>query len=115
MHTVAIVATQQVVQRNLPAMERQVDDAIAEKVDAVDLDLSHVQIVDSASLSWMLSIQSRLETLGMRLRLVDPSPIMADILLATRLDSRFTVEVTGAKAAAEKPPGDSAKGGTNAG
>lgn len=96
MSSVSITAAQQVTQRTLPALERRLDEVLAGKPPVVDLVLAAVQIVDSAGLNWLLSIQSRLETLGIRLRLVDPSPVMADVLLATRLDARFIVEVTGA-------------------
>jgi anti-anti-sigma factor len=92
--TVPISASQQFIQRTLPVLERRVDEAIAGKLGGLDLVMSNVQIIDSAGLNWLLSVQGRLETLGIRLRLLDPSPIMADVLLATRLDSRFTVEVT---------------------
>ena len=92
---VLISAPQQIVQRTISVLERKLDDAIITKPAAIDLVLSAVQIVDSGGLNWLLGAQSRLETLGIRLRLVDPSAIMADVLLATRLDSRFTVEVTG--------------------
>jgi anti-anti-sigma factor len=95
MQSVAITAAQQVTQRSLPTLERRVDEAIAEKPEAIDLLLSHIQIVDSVSLNWLIAIHARLETLGIRLRLVDPSPVMVDVLAATRLDSRFTVEVSG--------------------
>jgi anti-anti-sigma factor len=95
METVPIIASQQIVQRTVSSLERNVDDAIVGKPEVVDLILSSVLLVDSAGLNWLLSVQSRLQTMGIRLRLMDPSPIMADVLLATRLDSRFTVEVTG--------------------
>ena len=95
METVPIIASQQIIQRTIPAMERKVDEAITGKPGVVDMVLSAVQIVDSAGLNWLLAVQTRLETTGIRMRLVDPSPIMADVLLATRLDSRFKVEVTG--------------------
>lgn len=93
MHAATIAAAQQFIQRTLPTLERRVDESIAEKPEAIDLLLSSVQIVDSAALNWLLSVAGRLETLGIRLRLVDPSPLVGDVLLATRLDSRFTVEV----------------------
>ena len=32
--------------------------------------------------------------MGMKLRMLDPSPILADVLIATRLEGRFPVEVT---------------------
>jgi anti-anti-sigma regulatory factor len=86
-----ITAPQQILQRNIPTIERQFDDAVAAKATVVDFVLSAVQIVDSAGLNWLLSCQGRLESMGMKLRMVDPSPLMADVLLATRLDTRFLV------------------------
>ncbi len=96
MQPVSITAAQQIIQRTLPALERKLDEVIAAKPGVIDVVLSAVQIVDSAGLNWLLSIQARLETLGIRMRLVDPSPVMADVLLATRLDARFIVEITAA-------------------
>jgi len=93
MHTVTIVIAQQMVQRIIPTLERRVDEAISEKAESVDLTMSAVQIVDSAALNWMLQAQLRLESLGIRFRLMEPSAVMLDVLLATRLDSRLTVEV----------------------
>jgi anti-anti-sigma factor len=95
MQAVSIAATQQVLARNLSQLERKLDEAIAGKPPFVDLVVSNVQIIDSAGLNWILAVQARLESMGIKLRLVDPSPIMADVLLATRLDSRLTVELTG--------------------
>jgi anti-anti-sigma factor len=94
MDSVPITAAQQLVQRTLPTLERRFDEVIAAKPPVIDLVLSAVQIVDSVGLNWLLSMQARLETLGIRIRLVDPSAIVADILLATRLDARFTIERT---------------------
>ena len=93
MHAVSVTAAQQLTQRTLPTLERRVDEAIHEKPEAIDLMMGAVQIVDSVALNWLLSVAGRLETLGIRLRLVDPSAVMSDVLLATRLDSRFTVDV----------------------
>lgn len=95
MQSVPIMAAQQVVQRTLPTLERRVDEVLVSKPEVIDLMVSGVQIVDSIGLNWMLALQGRLETLGIRMRLVDPSPIMSDVLLATRLDARFIVERTG--------------------
>ncbi len=93
MHAVTISAAQQFTQRTLATLERRVDEAIEEKPEAIDLILAAVQAIDSAALNWLLTVAGRLETAGIRLRLVDPSAIASDVLLATRLDSRFTVEV----------------------
>src|SRR4051812_4474722 len=97
---VTVAAPQQFVSRTIPLLERKFDDALAAKPPSVDLVLSAVQIVDSASLNWLLSLQVRLESWGTRLRLVDLSPVMADVLLATRLDARLGVATatTGAEA-----------------
>ena len=91
MQAVSIAAAQQVLSRTLAQLERKVDEAIAGKPPFVDLVVSNVQIIDSAGLNWMLAVQGRLETLGIKLRLVDPSSIMVDVLMATRLDTRLTV------------------------
>src|SRR3954452_15693295 len=94
METVPIIAPQQIVQRTIPTIERKGKEAIVGKPGMVDVVLSAVQIVDSAGLNWLLAVQTRLETMGIRMRLLDPSPIMAYVLLATRLYSRLKVEVT---------------------
>jgi anti-anti-sigma factor len=111
MQSVPVIPPQQITQREIPALERRLDEVIVAKPEAVDLVMSNVQIVDSAGLNWLLSIQSRLETLGIRLRLVDPSPIMTDVLLATRLDAHFTVEIRAAAGAGN----GHAPGGTHGG
>ena len=94
MQAISIAVAQQVLTRTLPLLERKVDEAVVAKPQAVDLLMSNVQIIDSAGLNWILAVQTRLETMGIKLRLVDPSPIIADVLLATRLDSRLTIEHT---------------------
>jgi anti-anti-sigma factor len=92
--TLPVTAPQQVIQRTLPTLERQIDDALAAKPQGLDLLLSAIQIIDSHGLNWLLSLQARLESLDVRLRLVDPSAIVADALLATRLDSRFLIHMS---------------------
>ena len=94
LQAVPVVAAQQLISRTLPLLERRIDEIIVAKPEAVDLVLSAVQLVDSAGLNWILQTQARLETMGVKMRLIDPSPIMADVLLATRLDSRLTVETS---------------------
>jgi len=91
MQAVPVTAPQQIVQRTVPTLERQVDDALGTAGQGVDLILSQVQIVDSSGLNWLLQTQARLETLGKKLRLVDPSPIFSDVLVATRLEQRFNI------------------------
>jgi len=83
---------QHVVQRTIPTIERLVDDAIASRPGVIDLAGGAVQIVDSAGLNWLLAISVRLETLQIRMRIANPSSILADALLATRLDGRLTIQ-----------------------
>lgn len=108
--SVPIIVPQQIVQRTIPPMELRVDEAIAGKPAVIDMILSNVLLIDSAGLNWLLSVQSRLETMGIHMRLLDPSPIMADVLLVTRLDSRFAIAATGMPE--DQKPGN---GGVHAG
>ena len=89
--SVAVLAPQQFLQRSIPTLERKIDDAIAGKPAHVDLQLAQVQVVDSATLNWILQVLARLDSMNIRLRMLDPSPVMVDVFLATRLDSRLTI------------------------
>ena len=86
---VLINVPQQLTAKSATALERQVDEAIVHKPGGITLNLSAVQTVDSAGLNWLLSLQKRLATHAMHLALQDPSPLIQDAFLATRLDSRF--------------------------
>jgi anti-anti-sigma regulatory factor len=88
-----LVLPQQITTRTLPLLERQVDDAIGRQV-SLEMMASAVQIVDSAGLNWLLTARARMEVAGLAVKLVDPSSVMADVLLATRLDSRFVIQNT---------------------
>lgn len=87
-----IVAPQQISQRTIPLLERQIDDAMARRVATVDISFRASQIIDSAGLNWLLNTQSRLGSIGCTLRLAELPPIIADALLATRLDTRFPIQ-----------------------
>ena len=91
MHSITVAAPQQISQRTIPTLERQVDEAIGSKPLTIDLNLSAVQILDSAALNWLLGLQVRLDGMGIRLRLADPPPLVVDIFMATRLDGRFVL------------------------
>jgi anti-anti-sigma factor len=82
---------QQITLRTIPLLERQVDDALAQRASSVEMFAAPVQIVDSAGLNWLLSAKARLEAANCTLKIVDPSPIVIDAFTATRLDSRFTL------------------------
>jgi anti-anti-sigma factor len=91
--TVQIALPQQVTVKTLPLLERQVDDAIARRA-CLEMLCAAVQIVDSAGLNWLLSARARMEVAGLGMKLMDLSAVMADVFLATRLDSRFTILCT---------------------
>jgi anti-anti-sigma factor len=90
---VQILLPQQITVKTLPLLERQVDDAIAQRATAVEMLAGGVQIMDSAGLNWLLTARARLEVGGCTLKIVDPSSITMDVFVATRLDSRFVIQV----------------------
>jgi anti-anti-sigma factor len=92
--TVTVTAPQFISQRTLGGLDRLIDDAIAQRPEVIDMALDAVQGLDSAGLGWLVSVQDRLSGLGMKLRLADPSELVQDILMATRLDTRFAVHCT---------------------
>jgi anti-anti-sigma factor len=89
-----VTGPQQISQKTIPLLERQVDEALAQKAEVVDFLMGGVQMIDSVGLTWMLALQSRLMTVNVRLRLTDPAEIVSDILMATRLDTRFVTHFT---------------------
>ncbi|HVX83555.1 MAG TPA: STAS domain-containing protein [Phycisphaerae bacterium] len=89
--SLTIRAPQHVNQRTVGTLDSLVDDAIARKAGIVDVAMDSVQSVDSAGLNWLVAVNERLQSLGMKLRLADPPELVQDILLATRLDTRFAV------------------------
>jgi anti-anti-sigma factor len=91
---VQITPPQQITQRTLTLLERQVDDAIARRASAVEILLGAVQVFDSAGLNWLVNARSRLDVAGIPLKLIDPSPLIHDVFIATRLDSRFTFVIS---------------------
>jgi anti-anti-sigma factor len=88
---VTIVAPQQITQRTMNGLDRQLDDAITQRVALVELNVAGTQIIDSAGLNWLLNAQSRLGATEIRLQLVEVPAIVQDVLVATRLDSRLTI------------------------
>ncbi len=86
-----VLASQQISSQTITALERQIDDAIHRKPDVVNLNLAGVQTIDSAGLNWLLATQTRLGGHGIQLTLQDPSALLHDVFLATRLDSRFKI------------------------
>lgn len=56
------------------------------------LDMSGVEYLDSAFLSKLLTIDKRMRAAGGKLLIRNLSPLMEQMLKATRLDALFTVE-----------------------
>ena len=96
--SVQITLPQQITVRTLPLLERQVDDAIGQRAGVVEMLAGGVQVADSAGVNWLLTARARGGGAGGGLKLVDPSAVLLDILLATRLDSRFVVVHSGLNA-----------------
>ena len=97
---VKLAAPQQLNQHTVSAVERQIDEAISQRAPLVELDMSAVQVMDSAALNWLLEIDARLKNSNSGLRLVKLPMLVEDILMATRLDSRLHIQL-----------GDPAEGG----
>ena len=81
----------QVQQAGLGQLDRRIDEALVTEARRIVLDTSEVQVIDSASLHWLLALQARLSAAGCELLLARPSPILRDVLLATRLESRLKI------------------------
>jgi hypothetical protein len=89
-----VIAPQFISQRTVGGMDRLIDDAITQKPEVIDIALAAVQGLDSVGLGWLISVQERLAGLSMKLRLTDASDLVLDILLATRLETRFALHCT---------------------
>jgi anti-anti-sigma factor len=94
LRTLTVIAPQSISQRTLGGLDRLIDDAITQKPDIIDVAMAAVQGVDSTGLGWLISVQERLGGLGIKLRLTDASDLVQDILLATRLETRFSLHCT---------------------
>jgi anti-anti-sigma factor len=88
---VTIVAPQQITQRTVNGIDRQLDDAITQRVGVVELNLGGTQIIDSTGLTWLLNAHSRLAATQIRMQLVEVPAVIEDVLMATRLDGRLTI------------------------
>src|SRR4051812_47179927 len=80
-----IALAQQISVRTIPLLERQLDDAFAQRASSVELIAGSVQVVDSAGLNWLLNAKTRVEALGASFKINDPSPVLIDAFTATRL------------------------------
>ncbi len=54
-------------------------------------DLSHVQLVNSDGLEWLLDAADEIAQNGGTMKLAGPSPLVADILRLTGVGSRFEI------------------------
>jgi anti-sigma B factor antagonist len=76
---------------HLPAVQRDIDAAVADGRIRIVLDLGQVPFIDSSGLELLLATARRLRTAGGRLRLLNPNPLCSEILAATRLDGEIEV------------------------
>jgi anti-anti-sigma regulatory factor len=79
-------------QNNLAALERQVDSVLSTGPSIVAVDVSNIDAAESAALEWLCALQNRIITNNAKMVLRKPSPVMRDILIATRLDHKFQIE-----------------------
>lgn len=87
-----ITPPQHMTQPSISGLDRQIDQAIVAKPDRVIFNMVSLQSIDSACLNWMLAAQNRLAAQGIQMLIANPSPLCADVFLATRLDHRFKIQ-----------------------
>jgi anti-anti-sigma factor len=94
---VLITAPQQFHARTLNPLDCLIDDAISQHAPLLDFDMAAVRGIDSVALNWLLTTQTRLTASEIALRLINVNPLVEEILVATRLDARFTIQVAAAE------------------
>lgn len=90
----AVQVPMQFTQPTLSVLDRMLETVIRERAAVVALDFSKVSQVDSAALNWLLALQDKVHANEGRVQINNPSDLMHDALLATRLETRFPIEVT---------------------
>jgi anti-sigma B factor antagonist len=73
-----------------PDIERMLTLRVATAEDAVALDLSGTEFMDSSGLSMLVRLRQKAHARGLALVLVDPSPAVRRLLEITRVDRLFT-------------------------
>lgn len=73
----------------LGSLDHQIVQAVLLKPTALALDCTPVQSVDSATLNWLLAVQSRLAMQDIHFFIQNASPYLQSIFIATRLDNRL--------------------------
>jgi anti-anti-sigma regulatory factor len=76
-------------QASLGTIDRLMDTALAGNPELLKVDLSRINTVDSAALNWLLATQTRLAGLSIQMILQNPSALITDVLVATRMENRF--------------------------
>ncbi len=76
-------------QASLGTIDRLMDTALAGNPELLNVDLGRISAVDSAALNWLIATQTRLAGLGIQMVLQNPSALITDVLIATRLEHRF--------------------------
>jgi anti-sigma B factor antagonist len=73
-----------------PGIERMLTLRVATADEAVALDLSGTEFMDSSGLSMLVRVQQKAHARGLPLVLVDPSPAVRRLLEITRVEPLFT-------------------------
>jgi anti-anti-sigma factor len=80
-----IAVSQPLVDENLAALRKTVDECLQAGETRLVLDLRDVTAVDSRGLEFFLDARDALTSRGGSLRLVNPGALLTDVLTATRL------------------------------
>lgn len=86
-----ITPPQHMTQACIGGLDRQIDQAMVSKPEAVGVELGSLASIDSACLNWLLAAQNRLAAQGIQMLVRNPSELCLDIFMATRLDHRFKI------------------------
>jgi anti-sigma B factor antagonist len=74
-----------------PGIERMLTLRVATAEEAVALDLSGTEFIDSSGLSMLVRLRHKAHARGLALVLVDPSPAVRRLLEITRIERLFTL------------------------
>lgn len=86
-----ITLSQPLVEDRLDPVRKALEECLAAGETRLVLDLRGVSAIDSCGLEFFLDMRDALAGRGGSLRLVNPPPLIADVLAATRLRHEFEI------------------------
>jgi anti-anti-sigma factor len=76
---------------SVPGLRQAIRDELADEIDAVDLNLEDVGVVDSSGIGLVIALHNSLQKRGASLRVINASPDIEDLFKSMRLDRQFSV------------------------